>query len=436
MAREINKLSARTVDTLTEPGRHSDGGGLYLSVTKTGARRWVFLYRWKGKPTEMGLGSGARGQVTLARARELANEARALLAKGVSPLLEKRANGSSEEIRTFGAAADAYIEAMSPQWRNAKHRAQWTMTLTRYAAPLRPLDVAAITTEDVVDVLKKLWKRTPETGERLRGRIEAVLDSAKAKGWRTGENPARWRGHLALILPKRPRLTRGHHAALPFGELPAFVKLLRRHDNVSALALEFCILTAARSGEVLGARWEEIDEAAAVWPVPAQRMKGGVEHRAPLSARALEILQSLKTVADGPFVFPGSKRDKPLSNMAMAMQLRRMKREDITVHGFRSSFRDWAWEATDYPHELAEQALAHALQNKVEAAYRRGDALEKRREMMTVWAQFCQAAIMKEAAGTVHRHRKLTVEVLFPAIGSRRFATQKAQDSPKRDARP
>lgn len=369
-------------------------------MTKTGARRWVFLYRWKGKPTEMGLGSAARGQVTLARARELADEARALLAKGVSPLAEKRANGSSEEIRTFGAAADAYIEAMSPQWRNAKHRAQWKMTLTRYAAPLRPLDVATITTEDVVGVLKKLWKETPETAERLRGRIEAVLDSAKAKGWRTDENPARWRGHLALILPKRQRLTRGHHAALPFRELPAFVKLLRRHDNVSALALEFCILTAARSGEVLGARWEEINEASAVWTIPGKRMKGGVEHRVPLSARALEILQSLRFVSEGPFVFPGLKRNRPLSNMAMAMQLRRMKRDDITVHGFRSSFRDWAWEATNYPHELAEQALAHTLQNKVVAAYRRGDALERRREMMNAWAVFCQVESLDQEAAT------------------------------------
>jgi Arm DNA-binding domain len=213
MARQINKLNARTVDALTKSGRHGDGGGLYLSITKAGARRWVFLFRWQGKPTEMGLGSGAKGQVSLARARELAGEARSLLAVGINPLQAKRsAQSATASIVTFGEVADAYVEAMSPQWRNAKHRAQWTMTLTHYASLLRPLDVSAITTDNVVAVLKPLWSQVPETAERLRGRIEAVLDSAKAKGLRAGENPARWRGHLALILPKRQRLTRGQCA--------------------------------------------------------------------------------------------------------------------------------------------------------------------------------------------------------------------------------
>ena len=326
MARQINKLSARTIDTLVDPGRHSDGGGLYLSITKAGARRWVFLYRWKGKPTEMGLGSAAKGNVTLARARELASEAHRLLADGVSPLAEKRSRATVPEGMTFGEVADGYVEAMSSQWRNDKHRAQWAMTLTKYAAPLRPTDVAAVTTDDVVGVLKPLWERTPETAERLRGRIEAVLDAAKAKGLRSGENPARWRGHLALILPKRQRLSRGHHAAIPYKEIAPFMQELRQHESVGASALEFCILTAARSGEVLGTQWDEIDRKAKVWTIPAARMKGGREHRVPLSPAAVAILKRLWKIKTGPFVFPGQKAGQTLSSMAMAMQLRRMGR--------------------------------------------------------------------------------------------------------------
>jgi integrase len=391
MALQINKLSARTVDALTKAGRHSDGGGLYLSITPAGARRWVFLYRWQGKPTEMGLGSAAKGYVSLARARELAGEARSLLASGISPLAAKReAQATAVPAMTFGEIADAYIEAMSPQWRNDKHRAQWIMTLTQYAASLRAMDVGSVATDDVVEVLKPLWTTTPETAERLRGRIEAVLDSAKAKGLRSGENPARWRGHLALILPKRQRLTRGHHAALPYRKMAGFMALLRQHDSIGAMALEFCVLTAARSGEVLGARWDEVSPKEKIWIVPPERMKAAREHRIPLSPRAMAILRSLRTAKAGSFIFSGQKKDQPLSSMAMAMQLRRMGRGDITVHGFRSSFRDWVWEETDFPRELAEQALAHTLQNKAEAAYRRGDAIEKRRAMMEAWADFCE----------------------------------------------
>jgi integrase len=391
MALQINKLSARTVDALTKAGRHSDGGGLYLSITPTGARRWVFLYRWQGKPTEMGLGSAAKGHVSLARARELAGEARSLLATGISPLAAKReAQAAAVPAMTFGDMADAYIEAMSPQWRNDKHRAQWSMTLTQYAAPLRAMDVGSVATDDVVEVLKPLWTTTPETAERLRGRIEAVLDSAKAKGLRSGENPARWRGHLALILPKRQRLTRGHHAALPYRKMAGFMAQLRQHDSIGAKALEFCVLTAARSGEVLGASWDEVSPKEKIWIVPPERMKAAREHRIPLSPRAMAILRSLRAAKAGSFIFRGQKQDQPLSSMAMAMQLRRMGRGDITVHGFRSSFRDWVWEETDFPRELAEQALAHTLQNKAEAAYRRGDAIEKRRAMMEAWADFCE----------------------------------------------
>jgi integrase len=339
----------------------------------------------------MGLGSAAKGQVSLARAQELAGEARSLLASGISPLAAKReAQAAAVPAMTFGEIADAYIEAMSPQWRNDKHRAQWSMTLTQYAAPLRSTDVGSVATDDVVELLKPLWMRTPETAERLRGRIEAVLDSAKAKGFRSGENPARWRGHLALILPKRQRLTRGHHAALPYRKMWGFMAQLRQHDSNGARALEFCVLTAARSGEVLGARWYEVSPKEKVWAIPAERMKGAREHRVPLSPRAMAILRSLRAAKAGSFIFSGQKQDRPLSSMAMAMQLRRLGRTDITVHGFRSSFRDWVSEETDFPRELAEQALAHALQNKTEAAYRRGDAMQKRRVMMDAWADFCE----------------------------------------------
>jgi integrase len=395
VARQINKLNARAIDALNQAGRHSDGGGLYLSITSAGARRWVFLYRWLGKPTEMGLGSAAKGQVSLARARELAGEARSLLASGANPLATKRAaQTAAASVSTFGEVADAYVEAMSPQWRNAKHGAQWAMTLTRYAASMRSLEVGAITTDDVVNVLKPLWSRVPETAERLRGRIEAVLDSAKAKGLRSGENPARWRGHLALILPKRQRLTRGHHAALPYRDLPEFMTQLRQSETITALALEFGILTAARSSEVLGAEWEEIDPKTRIWTIPANRIKAGKEHRIPLSPRAMAILKKLHAAKTGPFVFEGAKAQRPLSSMAMAMHLRRLERPDITVHGFRSSFRDWVWEATEFPHELAEQALAHTIPNKSEAAYRRGDAIERRRAMMNAWADYCQRDVI------------------------------------------
>ena len=315
-------------------------------------------------------------------------------ASGISPLAAKReAQSAAVPETTFGDVADAYIEAMSPQWRNAKHKAQWTMTLSHYASPLRSMDVSSIATDDVVEALKPLWTRTPETAERLRGRIEAVLDSAKAKGLRSGENPARWRGHLALILPKRQRLTRGHHAALPYRKIPAFMEQLRQHDSVGAVALEFCILTAARSGEVLGARWDEVSPKEKIWTIPAERMKGAREHRIPLSQRSMGILRNLHAAKAGPFIFNGQKQDRPLSSMALAMQLRRLGRMDITVHGFRSSFRDWVWEETDFPRELAEQALAHTLQNKAEAAYRRGDAIEKRRAMMDTWADFCESGV-------------------------------------------
>ncbi len=383
MSREINRLNARAVATITEQGRHADGGGLYLSISPNGGRRWVFLYRWHGKPTEIGFGSAR--DVTLARARELARQSRGNLAEGINP---KDARKPTEGA-TFGECADRLIEAMRPSWRNEKHAAQWKMTLRDYAAPLRRLPVDKITTDDVLPVLKALWSHKPETASRVRGRIERVLDAAKARGLRTGENPARWRGHLDQLLPKRQRLTRGHHAAMAYTNVATFMVDLQTRQATAALALEFAILTAARSGEVLGARWQEFDLDRAVWTVPADRMKAGCEHRVPLSRRALKIVTSLQETRHGDFVFPGQKSGKPLSGMAMEMMLRRMKIDSATVHGFRSTFRDWAAECTNFPNEVCEAALAHVIENKAEAAYRRGDLFDKRRKLMDAWAAYC-----------------------------------------------
>jgi integrase len=383
MARKINRLNARAVATITKHGRHADGGCLYLSISPNGGRRWVFLYRWHGRPTEIGFGSAR--DVTLARARELASQARAKLAEGINP---KEARSSSEGA-TFGECADRLIEAMRPSWRNGKHAAQWEMTLREYAAPLRRLPVDKITTDDVLSVLKSFWNDKPETAARLRGRIERVLDAAKAQGLRSGENPARWRGHLDQLLPKRQRLTRGHHPAMSYTDVPAFVTDLQARQATAASALEFAILTAARSGEVLGARWVEFDLDRAVWTVPARRMKAGREHRVPLSPRALKIVKAMHEARNGDFVFPGHKPGRPLSVMALEMVLRRMKMDGVTVHGFRSSFRDWAAECTHFPNEVCEAALAHVIENKAEAAYRRGDLFDKRRSLMEAWAAYC-----------------------------------------------
>lgn len=394
MVRTTNRLSARAVQTLTKPGRHADGGGLYLSISADGSRRrWVFLFRWKepgdsgaGKLKEMGLGSAST--VSLSKARELATQARSKLAEGKNPITSRE-----ERVRvpTFGDMAEEVVSSLEAGWRNPKHRAQWRMTLTKHGAPLANLPVDAITTEHVLSVLKPLWLKVPETASRLRGRIEKVLDAAKAKGYRSGENPARWRGHLDHLLPPRQKLTRGHHKALPYEEVPALIARLRASGSTSALCLEFLILMAARSGEAMGARWEEIDLERGIWTVPASRMKAGREHRVPLSGRAKEVLFTMAEGRMGNLVFPGQKRDRPLSTMALEMVLRRM-RVDATVHGFRSAFRDWAAEQSSAPREVAEAALAHVLENKVEAAYRRSDLFERRRILMDQWDQHCAGA--------------------------------------------
>lgn len=390
MAGGTNKLSARTVATLAKPGRYGDGSGLYLVVSETGARKWVFRFTFGGRVTEMGFGNAA---VSLAQARGKAVEARKTLAERKSPIEARR---EAERIAagkpTFGQCADALLEAKSSEWRNEKHRAQWAMTLAEYAKPLRALPVDEVDTEAVLGVLQPIWQAKPETASRLRGQIETVLDAARAKGHiaRNEANPARWRGHLDKLLAKRQKLTRGHHAAMAFDDVPEFMGRLREREAAAALALEFLILTAARSGEVLGARWAEFDLEAKVWTVPAARMKAGREHRVPLSRRALAILEELAKGRTGEFVFAGQRAGKPLSGMAMEMLLRRLKAESVTVHGFRSAFRDWCGEATSFPREVAEAALAHVAGDATEQAYRRGDALAKRRKLMEAWAGFCE----------------------------------------------
>jgi integrase len=315
----------------------------------------------------------------------VASQGRAKLAEGINPKDARRPS----EGATFGECADRVIEAMRPSWRNGKHAAQWEMTLRDYAAPLRRVLVHKITTEDVLSVLKPLWNEKPETASRLRGRIERVLDAAKAQGLRIGENPARWRGHLDQLLPKRKRLTRGHHAAMSYAKIPAFMDNLRARQATAAQALEFAVLTAARSGEVLGAQWNELDLDRATWTVPATRMKGGREHRVPLAPCVLKIAKAMHKARNGDFMFPGQRPGKPLSVMALEMVLRRMKIEGVTVHGFRSAFRDWAAECTNFSNEVCEAALAHVIENKAEAAYRRGDLFEKRRKLMGAWANYC-----------------------------------------------
>ena len=381
----MGKLTARKVET-AKAGKYGDGGGLQLAVSPTGAKKWVLRYLWQGKAREMGLGSYP--EVTLADAREKALAGRRLARSRVDPIAARR---KGENVPTFGELADEIASQLSEGFRNEKHKAQWRMTLTVYAEPLRMKSVDKIATDDVLAVLRPIWQAKPETASRLRGRIERVLDAAKAKGYRTGENPAAWRGHLDNLLPKPSRLSRGHHAAMPYADVPAFIARLREREAVAASALEFAILTAVRSGEALGARWSEIDLDAKVWTLPPERMKGAREHRVPLCERAVVILEQMNEGRTGAYVFPGQRADRPLSVMALEMVLRRMG-ADVTTHGFRSSFRDWAGNETHFPRELAEHALAYVIGDKAEQAYRRSDALARRRELMDAWARHCEGA--------------------------------------------
>jgi len=388
MAQKLKRLNARKVATLSKPGRHADGGGLYLSISSNGGRRWVFLYRRNGHLREMGLGSARI--VLLAAARESADEIRRQLAAGLDPLTERHKKAVS---LSFDECAENYIAANRSGWRSAKHASQWKATLGTYASPvIGKLPVDEIDVRHVTKILEPLWATTTETASRLRGRIEMVLDWAKVRGYRTGENPARWRGHLSQLLPKPSKVQRvKHHSALPYNDIAAFIGKLRERQGMASLALEFTILTAVRTGEVLGAKWSELDIPGKVWTISAHRMKAGVEHRVALSAQALDVLQRATERRDraSDYVFPGEKPGYSLANMAMLSVLRRMKRGDITVHGFRSTFRDWAAEATNFPPQVVEMALAHTIENKAEAAYRRGDLLAKRHALMSAWALYC-----------------------------------------------
>jgi integrase len=388
MRRPLKRLSARSVATLSEPGRHNDGEGLYLSISKAGTKSWVFMFRWQGKLKEMGLGGVST--VSLAEARDKAGVARKQVKDRINPIAAKReAEFEAGGKKTFGEFADDLVKDILIGFRNAKHRWQWSHTLKTYAAPLRPIPIDEVTTDQVLAVIKPLWLTKQETASRLRGRIERVLDAAKARGDRSGENPARWRGHLDHLLPKRQKLQRGHHPAMPYADVPEFIMDLRRRDATAALALEFTILCASRTGEVIGATWLEIDRKQKVWTIPAKRMKAGLEHRVPLTDRALAVLDRAEKLGIGEYVFPGARKGKPLSDMAMGVLLKkRMKHGGLTVHGFRSSFRDWAGECTAFPREVAEAALAHVVGDETERAYRRGDALEKRRKLMEAWARF------------------------------------------------
>lgn len=405
MPRKAAGLTAAKVRTAA-PGRYGDGGGLYLLVRPNGNRFWIFRYVREKRMRELGLGpAGAdTGDVSLAEARDKASVLAKRVRDGGDPLAEREAEKAAAKADaqtakitgiTFKAAAAKFIAAQEAGWRNTKHHAQWRNTLATYADPhFGDVPVRDVNTAHVLAALEPIWKAKPETASRLRGRIASVLDYAKAMKWREGENPAAWKGHLSVTLPARGKVAQvEHHAALPWRETGAFMTKLRSRPGLAARALEFAILTASRTGEVLGATWGEIDLQAALWTVPAARMKAKREHRIPLSAPALAILEEVAQLraAASPSdpVFPGAEPGKALSGMAMLMTLRRMGRDDLTAHGFRSTFRDWCAEATSYPSEAAELALAHTVGDKVEAAYRRGDMFDRRRRMMDDWATFC-----------------------------------------------
>lgn len=395
--RVMGKLNTLAVGRLSRNGMHSDGGGLYLSVREN-SRTWIFRYRDRitGKLRDMGLGPAH--DVTLAEAREKARVQRKLLQDGRDPLAEKReaidARKRAAAARmTFAGCVDAYLRIHSSKWRNDKHRAQWRSTLETYANPvIGTLSVASIDTALVRKVLEPIWISKHETATRVRQRMEAILSWATVGGYRSGENPARWKGHLDQLLPAIPKFERvKHHAALDWREAGAFVAELRTRVAPAARALEFLILTAARTGEVIGATWGEFDLDRARWVIPAARMKGKRAHVSPLSPRAVALLRDLGP-GEGDAIAFTNPDGKPLSNMAMATLLKRMARTEITVHGFRSSFRDWAGEATAYPREVIEMALAHRVGNATEAAYARGDLFEKRQRLMRDWASFLDRA--------------------------------------------
>ena len=403
----MHRLSSVKVKN-AKVGMHCDGGGLYLQCTE-GAdssvrRSWLFRYAVGGRERQMGLGSS--DEVSLADARLKAAECRKLRQAGIDPIEHRKvaqAEAALEAARsmTFDECRDAYIKAHGASWRNAKHRRQWTNTLSTYCTPVfGKVSVQAVNVTLVLKALEPIWVTKPETASRLRGRIESILNWAKARRLWTGENPARWRGHLDQLLPARGKVRKvKHHGSLPYSEISTYLDALRHQKGVAAKALEFLILTASRTGEVIGARWGEVDLSAKIWTIPPSRMKASREHRVPLSEAAVSVLKEMQAVRQNEYVFPGDRRPQ-LSNMALLMVLRRMKRSGITAHGFRATFRTWAAERTNFPREVVEAALAHIVGNKTEVAYQRGDMFAKRQRLMDAWAEFCS--------------KKTTAAVVFP----------------------
>jgi len=411
-------LTAKKVERVKERGRYYDTGnsgvrGFCLQVSRNGAKSWLLRYQLDGKKRWMGLGSFPT--FSLSEARERARRERQKLADGVDPLDAKKAERAARALTaaksiTFKEAAEAYMTAKRDGWKNAKHAKQWDATLEAYVYPkIGNLPVAEIDTGLVLKCVEAIWKDRTETASRVRGRIEAILDWATVRKYRQGDNPARWRGHLQHVLLDKSKVAKvEHHAALPYRELPSFMAALREREGVAVRALEFAILTAARTGEVIGARWNEIDLAERLWTVPGGRMKAGKQHTVTLSAAAVGLLETLYHEGDGDdgFVFIGSRSGAGLSNMSLTAVLKRMGRRDITTHGFRSSFRDWHAEQTSFPGEVAEMALAHTISDKVEAAYRRGDLRKKRFQLAEAWARYCHSPPVEKATAKVVPIRK------------------------------
>lgn len=384
-----HRLSEKQCKALSIPGIYTDGDGLYFRVRPEGSKQWLFIYRREGKRCELGLGGYGSGTapVSVALARDKAEAIRSMLARGEDPKAGRKVGA------TFADIMEDVIKVKAKSSRNVKHRQQWAMTLREYAKPLHDLPVDKVTIDDVVRTLVPIWEEKPETADRTRMRIAAVMDAAKARGLFKGDNPAAWRGGLETLLPARSRLSRGHHAALDYQAVPAVMKSIRESSAVSARAVEFACLTACRSGEVRWAVWSEIDMEARVWTIPASRMKAGAVHRVPLSDRAMTVLEAMKQRATGKLVFEGGKDGVAISDTAMVKSLRAASSDKtITLHGLRSSFRDWAGDTTAHPRDVIEMALAHTVKDKTEAAYRRLDALDKRRVLMDEWGRYCQDA--------------------------------------------
>jgi integrase len=389
---ETDLLSAAKVKALKAPGDYLDGRGLYLQVRNPTSKSWLLKYSIEKRAREMGLGSAF--DFTLAEARDMRDHFRKLAKQGIDPIEHRRADKAAKALDrakalTFKEACARYIAANRSGWKNVKHAGQWEATLKTYAYPkIGALPVQALDTALVMAVLDPIWSTKPETASRVRGRIEAVIGAAKARGEFKGENPATWKGHLDKLLPKTSKVRKvENHAALPYADLPAFMMDLREREGISAAAMEFLILTAARTGEVLGSRRTEVDRTKATWTIPGERMKNGKEHVVPLSPAALAVLERMDTLSNGEFIFFGQSSGRPLSNMALLVLLRRMKRTEITSHGFRSTFRDWAAER-GYQDPVAEAALAHSVPDAVVAAYKRTTFFEMRKKMMDDWATF------------------------------------------------